>query len=51
MSRRNLTYAVLFVASIVVSACSSATAPKNDTYTCWDGSIILVGSGAVCPPQ
>ena len=45
MSRRHLSYAVLFVASVVVSACASATAPKHDYYTCPSGVVIFVSSG------
>ena len=48
MSRRHLTYAVLVVASFVVSACSQPTAPvRDDTIgTCRGG--FVVGSGAKC---
>lgn len=47
MSRRNLSYFVLVVASVVVSACSQPTAPRSeDTSTCRGGFII--GSGNTC---
>jgi hypothetical protein len=47
MSRRHIAYAVLVVASIVVSACSQPTAPiANDTANCRGGFII--GTGNTC---
>ena len=49
MTRRNLTYAVLFAASLVVAACSNPTAPKGETCTLGDGTIIIVQSGTPCP--
>ena len=49
MSRRHVAYAVLVVASFVVSACSQPTAPvRNDTIVCDNGIVILVGSGLTC---
>lgn len=33
MSRRHLSYLALVVASVVVAACSNATAPRGDVIT------------------
>jgi predicted small secreted protein len=50
MSRRNLVYAALVVASVVVSACAQPTAPAGtDTIMCRGG--IIVGNGNQCPPE
>ena len=38
MSRRNLTYIALVVASVVVSACSQPTAPQNSDTSCRIGT-------------
>ena len=48
MSRRHIAYAVLVVASFVISACSMPTAPtREDTVgTCRGGYI--VGTGRAC---
>lgn len=46
MSRRNLAYAVLVVASFVVSACSQPTAPRSEDTTCRKGFVI--GGGFTC---
>jgi len=46
MSRRHIAYAVLVVASVVVSACSQPTAPVRDDTMCRGG--VLVGSGNKC---
>jgi hypothetical protein len=46
MSRRNIAYAVLLVASVVVTACSQPTAPRREDTTC-RGSISM-GSGFKC---
>ena len=48
MSRRHIAYAVLVVASFVVSACSQPTAPvAEDTTTCRSG--VIMGGGRSCP--
>jgi len=49
MSRRHLAYAVLVVASFVVSACADVTSPVSEDIRCPDGSVIIMGSGAQCP--
>lgn len=49
MTRRILTYTVLVVASAVVAACADVTAPKSETFTCPDGTIINTMSGERCP--
>ena len=49
MSRRHIAYAVLVVASLVVSACSQPLAPSAETRTCQDGTVIIVGNGVLCP--
>ena len=51
MSRRAIVYAALVVTSVVISACSQPMAPRSNTITCPDGSIIVVnnGSGITCP--
>jgi hypothetical protein len=47
MSRRHIAYAVLVVASFVVSGCFAPTAPvAEDTTTCRGGFII--GTGNSC---
>lgn len=46
MSRRHIAYAVLFVASFVISACSAPTAPAREDTTCRGG--FQVGSGNKC---
>lgn len=47
MSRRHIAYAVLVVASFVVSACSQPMAPTaSDTAGCT--KIVINGSGAYC---
>ena len=38
MSRRKITYAVLVVASFVVSACSQPTAPRSEDTACRVGT-------------
>ena len=38
MSRRKLTYVVLVVASVVVSACSQPTAPRSEDTSCRIGT-------------
>ena len=38
MSRRNLTYVVLVLASVVVSACSQPMAPTNSDTSCRIGT-------------
>jgi hypothetical protein len=45
MSRRHIAYAVLVVASFVVSACAAPTAPVSEDTTCrgW-----VVGSNISC---
>jgi outer membrane protein assembly factor BamE (lipoprotein component of BamABCDE complex) len=50
MSRRRLTYAVLVVASFVVSACSQPTAPvRDDTIVC--RGAVIIGNGVTCTPE
>jgi hypothetical protein len=47
MSRRHIAFAVLVVASFVMSACSAPTAPtRNDTSVCRGG--YEVGTGRAC---
>lgn len=47
MSRRHIAYAVLVVASFVISACSAPTAPvREDTGTCRGGFDVM--SGRAC---
>jgi len=47
MSRRHIAYAVLVIASFVVSACAAPTAPTNtDTAICRGG--FIVGTGRTC---
>lgn len=47
MSRRNLTYALLLVTSVVISACSQPMAPRrDDTLLC---KSIAIGTGDKCP--
>ena len=46
MSRRNIAYAVLLVASVVVTACTQPTAPRREDTTCRGG--YQVGSGFKC---
>lgn len=48
MSRRHIAYAVLVVASFVISACSvpTATAPTDTTGTCRGG--FEIGTGRAC---
>ena len=49
MSRRHIAYAVLVVASFVMSACSMPTAPtREDTTTCRAG--YQMGQGNKCEP-
>lgn len=43
MSRRQIAYAVLVVASFVVSACSAPTAPVTEDTTCRKGFVITGG--------
>lgn len=45
MSRRHLAYAVLVVASVVVSACFQPTAPVQEDTTCRG---VIVGQGNKC---
>jgi hypothetical protein len=50
MSRRNLTYAVLVVTSVVLAACSQPTAPRRDDTTgC--RIVITVGTGRQCADE
>jgi hypothetical protein len=50
MSRRHLAYAVLVVASFVVSACAQPIAPvREDTITC--NGVIVIGNGVSCDPK
>lgn len=46
MSRRNLTYTLLVITSVVVSACSMPTAPAQEDTACRGGTI--VGTGRSC---
>lgn len=47
MSRRHIAYAVLVVASFVISACSAPTAPvREDTGSCRGG--FELGTGRTC---
>jgi hypothetical protein len=46
MSRRNIAYAVLLVASVVITACSQPTAPRRDDTTCRAG--VAGSSGFKC---
>jgi hypothetical protein len=46
MSRRRVAYAVLVVASFVMSACVQPTAPRSEDTTCRGG--IVVGAGFKC---
>lgn len=46
MSRRNLTYTLLVITSVVVSACSMPTAPAQEDTACRGGTII--GTGRSC---
>ena len=46
MSRRHIAYAVLVVASFVISACSAPTAPVSSDTTCKTG--FPIGSGFSC---
>lgn len=48
MSRRHLTYAVLVVASFVISACAQPTAPSGTDTTCRIGTN---GSSGRCGGQ
>jgi hypothetical protein len=51
MNRRQLSYAVLVVASLVISACSQPMGPaRNDTTIVCDG-IVMHGSGITCDDQ
>ena len=50
MSRRALTYAVLLVTSVVVSACAAApTGPsREDTVTCPGRGVVILTAGKSC---
>lgn len=48
MSRRHIAYAVLVVASLVVSACSAPTAPVAEDTTCKKGGVIIGGGYSGC---
>ena len=45
MSRRHIAYAVLVVASFVISACSAPTAPTREDTTTGDRGGYQLGSG------
>lgn len=49
MSRRHLAYAVLVVASFVVSACSQSLAPVATDTSCRGG--VVAGQGAKCEAE
>jgi hypothetical protein len=50
MSRRFVSYTVFVVASLVLAACSSPTAPRrDDTVGC--RTIINTGTGYICGDQ
>ena len=51
MSRRHIAYAVLVVASFVVSACSQPMAPVADDTTTCTNKIYVAGGGYVCGDQ
>lgn len=48
MSRRHIAYAVLVVASFVVSACSAPTAPVAEDTTCQRGGVVMGGGFSQC---
>jgi hypothetical protein len=48
MSRRNVAYAILLVASVVVTACSQPTAPSREDTSC--RTAISGSSGNRCDP-
>jgi hypothetical protein len=51
MSRRNVAYLALAIASFVVAACAQPVAPQHDDTLYCPNGIVIVGSGGLhCPP-